>query len=301
MKIVVLMSTYNGEKYVREQIESILIQRGDFQLDLWVRDDGSTDGTKAILQEYALEKKLKWYSSKNMGPANSFLDLIKHCDGYDFYAFADQDDYWCQDKLITGISTLQLSKNAAMYCSNALLVDDNLEFLGRTVYKEDPRFDFYTLSCAGGILGCTMIFNERLATLIRSSNMPQKIIMHDFYVAQVCAAVAGSLFYDPTPHIMYRQHGNNVVGVSYGFWSKLKQRMNDILSKKSVSIADQSKAVIDNYSNIITKENLIWLEKIAIYKKSLLNRTIIALSRKTKYINKNMGFKIRASIFLGNR
>ena len=61
MRVAVLMSTYNGENYMKEQIESILNQRGNFELDLWVRDDGSTDATKKILMQYEIEKKLHWY------------------------------------------------------------------------------------------------------------------------------------------------------------------------------------------------------------------------------------------------
>ena len=77
MRVAVLMSTYNGENYMKEQIESILNQRGNFELDLWVRDDGSTDATKKILMQYEIEKKLHWYEGRNLKPALSFMDLIK--------------------------------------------------------------------------------------------------------------------------------------------------------------------------------------------------------------------------------
>ena len=71
---------------MKEQIESILNQRGNFELDLWVRDDGSTDATKKILMQYEIEKKLHWYEGRNLKPALSFMDLIKHCENYDYYA-----------------------------------------------------------------------------------------------------------------------------------------------------------------------------------------------------------------------
>ena len=94
MKVAVLMSSYNGEKYIRPQIDSILAQEGNFELSLFVRDDGSTDKTQAILQEYAQKRKLTWYTGNNLGPARSFMDLLKKCKGFNYYAFADQDDYW---------------------------------------------------------------------------------------------------------------------------------------------------------------------------------------------------------------
>ena len=71
MRVAVLMSTYNGEKYIREQIDSILEQSGNFDLDLWVRDDGSKDSTQQILQEYAQQRKLHWYTGENLGAAHS--------------------------------------------------------------------------------------------------------------------------------------------------------------------------------------------------------------------------------------
>ena len=145
MRVAVLMSTYNGENYMKEQIESILNQRGNFELDLWVRDDGSTDATKKILMQYEIEKKLHWYEGRNLKPALSFMDLIKHCENYDYYAFADQDDYWMPDKLLTGIMQIKDIKTPSLYCSNAELVDDNLKSLGRDVYKCDPKTDIYTL------------------------------------------------------------------------------------------------------------------------------------------------------------
>ena len=110
--ILVLMSTYNGEKYLKEQIDSILAQK-NVEVTIQVRDDGSTDGTIRILEEYQKCGKLNWYSSTNMGPAKSFLDLVYNAPlKYDYYAFCDQDDYWKEDKLYKAIETV--SENLIM-------------------------------------------------------------------------------------------------------------------------------------------------------------------------------------------
>ena len=108
--IQVLMSTYNGEKYLREQIDSIMMQdcekKGVAKLCLLVRDDGSEDRTTEILAEYARRypEQISWYQGKNKGVIQSFFDLIKRSDdGVDYYAFADQDDYWLENKLRVGI------------------------------------------------------------------------------------------------------------------------------------------------------------------------------------------------------
>ena len=77
MRVAVLMSTYNGEKYLQQQLDSILKQTGGFEVDIWVRDDGSTDNTHRILKEYEKNGKLRWYTGNNLGPALSFISLVK--------------------------------------------------------------------------------------------------------------------------------------------------------------------------------------------------------------------------------
>lgn len=123
MKAAVLMSTYNGARFIREQLDSILDQTGEFELDLWVRDDGSTDGTKDILNDYESRGLLRWYTGENLGPAQSFLDLVRRTLGYDWYAFADQDDFWMPEKLSWALETLEkidaARENAVLYFSRS--------------------------------------------------------------------------------------------------------------------------------------------------------------------------------------
>ena len=98
-KILVMMSTYNGEKYIREQIDSILHQK-DVKVDIVVRDDGSKDNTQNILKNYSSKyKNIKWSQGDNVGPCKSFLELLYSSGEYEYYAFADQDDYWYPNKL----------------------------------------------------------------------------------------------------------------------------------------------------------------------------------------------------------
>ncbi len=301
MKIAVLMSTYNGEKFIKEQIDSILSQSIGSELELWVRDDGSSDSTQSILTEYEKAGKLKWYTGKNLGPAHSFLDLIYHCPEYDYYAFADQDDYWMPDKIINGINKLAGLSCPALYFSNAELVGEDLSSLGRNVYQSEPKSDLNTLCCAGGLLGCTMIFNRKLAQCVQNKKIPEEIVMHDFYIAELCSAIDGKIIYDDKAYMKYRQHGNNVIGVSRGFVQTIRNRFKDILSKSKISIAQQANEILTIYENELSETNKEWLNLIAEYPSDFGKKIRLAFSNKTKYINKNMGFKIRASIFLGNR
>ena len=117
-KVAVLLATYNGEKYLKEQIESVLNQK-DVEIELLVRDDCSDDETRNILKSYQDKGLLKFYGEKRMNVPYTFFDLIDNAPEADYYAFCDQDDVWDNDKLITAINALSEFKNDEMnlYCS----------------------------------------------------------------------------------------------------------------------------------------------------------------------------------------
>lgn len=295
------MSSYNGEKYIREQIDSILSQVGDFQLDLWIRDDGSKDSTKKILQQYANEGKLRWYSGSNLRPAKSFMDLLFHCPGYDLYSFADQDDYWMPNKIDAAVKKMEGQKGYVLYFGNAELVGSDLSALGRNVYKKNPKTDFETLTCAAGILGCTLMINSELAKQIQEIELPKNFIMHDFYIGEVCLALGGRIVYDPVVYMKYRQHENNVVGVANGALGIIKNRFKKITEKAEIGIAEQAQEIIRIYGKELRPESYKWLKQVAEYRNSLVKRIRLAVSRRTSYVNKNAAVTIRVGILLGNR
>lgn len=301
MKIAVLMSTYNGEKFLRQQIESILNQSGEFQLDLWVRDDGSRDNTCTILQEYADQGKLHWYTGENLKPARSFLHLVRHVQGYDCYAFSDQDDVWYPDKLSRGLQQLQTVTGPAVYCSNARLVDAQLNYLGRDVYTKAPHTDFYSVTCASGILGCTMMFNAEAARLIQEKPMPEELRMHDCYLSIVCTLHDGTSFYDPIPSLDYRQHGNNVVGSCWTKWDALKNRIGQITRKRQMTIDKMAHSICSNYPDAPNREKLEWLRSVAQYRNSFLSAAMLAVDRKPSYNSLNKSLTLRLAILLRNR
>ena len=299
MRIAILMSTYNGEKYIRQQIESVLAQQGDFTLDLWVRDDGSSDGTLQILQAYQDAGKLRWYAGENLKPAHSFWDLLLHCEGYDYYAFADQDDVWLPGKLQAAVASIADKCGPALACANAELVDADLKSLGRNVYLDPPPMDLETLSIAGGILGCTMVVNRALAQLVQSRPVPDVMVMHDFYIALVCRLAGGNLQFDMTPRMLYRQHGNNVVGASKNKLSALADRLHTVTKRAKVSVCRQAQTLLKQYPDLGTQAQRKWLKRLA--NPTLANRAAIACSQKTHYPSMNKAITLRLAVFLGNR
>ena len=136
ISVAVIMSTYNGEKYLGEQIDSILNQK-DLEVTLFVRDDGSSDGTKNILEKYARDNgKIHINFGVNAGVGNSFMNALYSVpDTFDYYAFADQDDIWLENKLFQAVKALQES-GKMLYASNQENTDKDGNSLGLR-YKED--------------------------------------------------------------------------------------------------------------------------------------------------------------------
>lgn len=301
MKIAVLMSSFNGARYIAQQIESVLGQIVDGQVDLWVRDDGSTDNTWDILEQYAQAGKLRCYTGENLKPAKSFLDLIKHCPGYDYYAFCDQDDRWDSDKLQQGIQKIADDKGPAMSFANARLVDAELKTLNRNVYNRIPHSDFYSVTCGGGILGCTVIFNRALAELLQTYGDPEKLIMHDSYAAILCTLFDGRIVFDPAPHMDYRQHGNNAVGSNWTKWDALKDRFYRITKGDDITVAHMAQSILAQKPQAPNKDKLAFLQKVAQYPQSFTNAVSLACSDKPRYNGLSMQVTMRLAILFRNR
>ncbi len=231
--IAVLMSTYNGEKYLREQLDSLLNQKGVIS-DIFVRDDGSCDETKNILREYEEKhSNIHLFFGKNIGVGNSFMNLIYTApDDYDYYALSDQDDIWMENKLAKAVEMLETS-GKFLYASNQECVDKNGRSIGLR-YKDDEYIHLtpYSIMSENMLAGCTMVFNNEFFRLIsQESNRPSVALLknriHDVWLA-MCASLFESIVYDKNAYIKYRQHENNVVGAKEGFLKKVKNRFKKI-------------------------------------------------------------------------
>ena len=220
-KVNVLMSTYNGERYIREQIDSILAQ-DKVSVELLVRDDGSVDNTLRLLDEYQEKGSLRYYVGENLGPAFSFLALLRDSDDADYYAFADQDDFWQREKLAVAVDMLEKAGDApALYFSRTQMTDAELRPTG--IVEINPLVTFGESLVYEFIPGCTMVMNRALRDIV-NSYIPSYIPMHDVWVYSVALAVGAKVFFDKTPHILYRQHGSNTIGQGYSVWHEWHRR-----------------------------------------------------------------------------
>lgn len=252
MRVIVLMSSYNGELYIEEQIESILNQT--IKCELVVRDDGSKDKTIEILKKYESAGKLKWYSGINVGPCQSFFDLIKNADEADYYALSDQDDYWDCNKLEVAISALEREEdNLKLYFCKRRIVDKDLNELNvenTYVRSTSPR----TALIEGIAYGCTMVFNEPVKELIQQLKDTRYNYMHDAFIYRL-VSLCGTVIYDEGQYISYRQHGNNVVGHERTGFSRWIERFRHLPNRrKSTTRSECAKDIYNNYKEQIKPE-----------------------------------------------
>lgn len=304
-KIAVLLSSYNGEKYIKTQIDSILNQKCSVELTLIIRDDGSTDNTLNILDEYRKDNRVIVIKGKNVGPARGFLELIKNNIGYDYYALSDQDDFWYENKLQRGIDKIKDIDEPILYCSNSELVDDSLNNIGRNTHRAKPTYTLESVLClASCAQGCTSIFNNELANIIQENDLPNSIVMHDSLLSCLCLAVNGEIIYDHIPTMKYRMTGNNILGLStkkqFGLCKMIIKRCKEITSKRQVSASDQAKTIISSYGKYINNSSMNVCKVVASSKNSMISRIKLILNKRLKADTLNMTIAKKITILLGN-
>lgn len=219
-RIQVLMSTYNGERFLEEQIESLLSQSWK-NLEILIRDDGSTDGTMEILERYCMKySNIQVFAGENVGVAKSFFELLEESDG-DFVAFCDQDDVWLEHKVEAAVAMLAKEQGPALYCGGKRLVDSSLEPIGQqTGGNLRPGFGNAVVECI--CTGCTAVLNRQLADIMKA-RLPEHAILHDWW-SYLAACYVGTVIFDEHAYIKYRQHGQNVVGARPGFWGEVRSK-----------------------------------------------------------------------------
>lgn len=297
--VTVLMSTYNGEMFLREQIESILCQK-DINVRLIIRDDGSKDHTVDILKEYQKKGILTWYSGKNLKTARSFLNLIDESRDDDYYAFSDQDDVWLNQKLKRAISYLEKinPKLPALYAGNYTLTDEKLNKLSSSVRHVTTTTLANAIVCSC-CTGCTMVFNRQLRDLIKKYDVPKYIYMHDDWIHKVCLSVGGKVIYDSKPMLLYRQHGDNVDGGIHSFKDKVLKVISDSSEKKHL-MSTQLQEILSLYKDIIPSNNKFLIEKaLKLGRGNLIERLKLATDNVYKIkSNTNLNNEFKLSLLL---
>jgi hypothetical protein len=212
----VLLATFNGERHLPQQLESLLAQRA-VRWTLYWRDDGSTDRTVEMLESFAAATGRVRRVSKpsgRLGPGQSFMALLRAVEGDGLVAFCDQDDVWLPDKLARAAEALSLTSTdqAAIYCGRQTLVDADLTVLGLSPMPQKPP-SFANALVQNVVTGCTLVLNAPARRLALSTPFPAGS-MHDWWCYLIVSGSGGTVMFDPEPAMLYRQHQQNVVGAS---------------------------------------------------------------------------------------
>ena len=210
------MGTYNGAKFLSEQLDSIA-EQSHTNWRLIASDDGSLDGTLDVLRQYQREwgaDRLEIRKGPQQGFAKNFLGMA--CDPTvegDYFAFCDQDDVWLPEKLAVAVEFLSQPRRNKLpyaYCGRTHYVTETLEHCGDSPMFVYPRSFRNALvqSIAGGN---TMVFNARTKRLLERAGV-HEVVAHDWWLYLLVKAAGGKVYYDPVPHIHYRQHPEALIG-----------------------------------------------------------------------------------------
>lgn len=220
MRVVILMSTYQGELFVEEQLTSILTQL-PANGRIMVRDDGSRDQTVAKI-EALRDSRISVMQGNNIGFVRSFFTLLEAAPpDADMIMLSDQDDVWLPGK----IERAQLHMEGrdaipTLYCSRLHLVDTELKPIGLSPAWPQPP-SFQNALTENIVTGCTAAMNRAALALVTRNGDPRLIHFHDWWLYLVISAF-GTVIVDPEPTILYRQHGGNAIGMGSGLGRYLK-------------------------------------------------------------------------------
>ncbi|WP_436670204.1 glycosyltransferase [Lactiplantibacillus plantarum] len=280
--ISILLSTYNGSKYIKKQIVSVLQQKG-VQIRLFIRDDGSVDDTKSIITDFAeKDSRIRIFLENNIGYTKSFMRLCQLAkNSSDYYAFCDQDDVWLPDKLLRAITRLEnISNNYKLYFSGLTMVDGNLNKIGTKYYKiQDVNLG--SAMVRNSVAGCTMVFNNNLNNLNTSSNIVNKLIGHDAWIFRLNLAVDGATVYDDQSFIYFRRYGTNTTSSGTITLSRILKELS--LNREQSLRYETARILVDNFSQYITSDNLLLLASIASYRDSIRARIKLLFNSKLHY------------------
>lgn len=261
--VLVMMATYNGEKYVAEQIDSILAQEG-VNVTLLISDDGSSDNTPSICKRYAENMPSVQFTvnENNKGLARNFMDMLYGADStaFDYFAFSDQDDYWMPNKLVKAIEAISSAgEGPRLYYSDVCNVDEHLNGGSR----EYGAFASYANSL--GLLltvnwasGCTMVFNSAFASALQHYVPGDWPRIHDGWVHLVARVLNAQVPDLDHAYIKRRISGQNQVGergLNSLSGKRIKIIASSLLTPSDHGLTEAASLLLDGYADSMSSED----------------------------------------------
>ena len=293
-KINVLMSTYNGEKYIGEQIDSIMSQK-DVDVLLTIRDDGSSDGTVDIIKSYIRRygDRIRLYTGHNVGYKKSFRRLLKYAAPGMLYAFSDQDDVWMEDKLINAVRLIEDKGSidkVCLYASGDILTDEKLNRI-KLHDVSDMIGSIQSYYSRARLAGCTYVFTEpclELGKRFADARFPRLAEPdHDFIIGSI-ALSCGDLIIDDNAYIYHRRMQDSVTSGGNGVLQRLKVEYNLVFGQKGMNYC-MAETSLRLCADELKDDARYFFGKISGYKSSLKNKLGLMFDK-----------QLRSGIFLGD-
>ncbi|MCB5231657.1 glycosyltransferase family 2 protein [Levilactobacillus brevis] len=263
----ICLATFNGEKYLKQQLDSILKQtfKG---WHLYIRDDGSSDNTEKIIEQYTRKYPSKITNLTGIlgggNSKNNFLTILEWVSMHqemEYYMFCDQDDYWLPKKIEITLNGIGKNDHPILVHTNLKIVSGQLDIINKSFIKyshlNPKKRDLAHLLIQNNVTGCTMLWNEKLNKLIKFNCDNNDVMMHDWWISLIAAGL-GEIKYVDTPTMLYRQHSNNVVGASPVYsLSYISGRVKNTAEVKAGLMATyrQARFFCEEYSQYLTMSN----------------------------------------------
>lgn len=257
MKIQVLLSTFNGEQYLSAQLDSILSQDCAAEVSVLIRDDGSSDGTKNILEEYSENSSFQVNFGENVGVERSIMWLLAHRDrGCDLFALCDQDDVWYPNKLTEAISALagMDPEMPSLFASRSEIVDKDLVHISDSPFPE-KGVSFYHAMVQNACPGHTQVLNDTLAELILKTADTSSIVVIDWWIYLIASGL-GNVVFLPQPLVAHRQHGSNAVGYADSRRKLWRQKITRFFGGHSTRVAGQLESFRRQFGSLLPQAYL---------------------------------------------
>ncbi len=270
MNIAILMSTYNGEKYLPMQLDSLVGQTISDSITVYIRDDGSKDNTVKIIESYKDKINLVIYKEQNVGPAKSFWNLLSKEIDADYYLFCDQDDIWDPDKTQKLIE--KLNEGYSLAACNCRIIDSKGQTKISKRVIDPPNVSIPRLFVTGFTQGCSIAFIKEVRSFIIDNNI-KCIPMHDIIVILYSLSIGNTGWID-TPLFSYRVHESNVVAKNNSFFKKLKTTIWNWNNSSKNSMSNVAWELLQKGKEL-TAEDKSYLLAAANYKKSIRNKLFL--------------------------
>jgi len=284
-RVAILVCTFNGVRFLKEQLESF-IRQAHKNWVIYVSDDGSTDGTLEILKQYQIllgVDRVFIFHGPRQGFGKNFFSLINNREILaDYFAFSDQDDVWHDDKLSKAISSLSSfdPQKPLLYCSRTQLIDSKGRTTGFSpLFTKPPCFRNALVQSIAG--ANTMLMNSRARRLLQQVDGDANVIVaHDWLAYLVISGCGGTVVYDPESTLNYRQHDGNLIGANASLANQIS-RIRKMLSGRFKEWTSNNLSALACVSNQLTKENQQLLLDFELARNSYLFKRI-RLMKKTR-------------------